>query len=444
MRAVRQRRQSGPPSVRAAVLKFALGGLAATLVLVGVTALAFAGISREEAVKDAKRLTELVGRQIVEPRLTDGVLRQDPKAIARFDRVIRSGVRRGEFVRVKLWRPDGRIVYSDEPRLRGVRFRLDHEEREVLATGGVEAEVSDLSGPENRYERGGGDLLEVYLPVQTPSGRRAMFETYLRLSSVTASGRDLWASFIPALLGALVVLQLIQLPLARSLARRVEQAHRDRMGLLQRAVDASDLERRRIAADLHDGTVQELVAASYALTSARERLGPDGNGASTALERADETTRSAVRELRSLLVDIYPPRLREAGLASALRDLCPPLEERGLRTHVDVSTDLQLPHDVTALLYRTAQEAMRNAAEHAEAQNVRVQVRASEGTARLSVADDGVGFDHERALAAAAEGHFGLRLLRDQVRDAGGTFELDSAPGRGTRVGVEVPLASRT
>ena len=438
---MRQRRQSGPPSVRAAVLKFALGGLAATLVLVGVTALAFAGISREEAVKDAKRLTELVGRQIVEPRLTDGVLRQDPKAIARFDRVIRSGVRRGDFVRVKLWRPDGRIVYSDEPRLRGVRFRLDHEEREVLATGGVEAEVSDLSGPENRYERGGGDLLEVYLPVQTPSGRRAMFETYLRLSSVTASGRDLWASFIPALLGALVVLQLIQLPLARSLARRVEQAHRDRMELLQRAVDASALERRRIAADLHDGTVQDLVAASYALTSARERLGPDGNGASTALERADETTRDAVRELRSLLVDIYPPRLREAGLASALRDLCPPLEERGLRTHVDVSTDLQLPNDVTALLYRTAQEAMRNAAEHAEAQNVRVQVRASEGTARLSVADDGVGFDHERALAAAAEGHFGLRLLRDQVRDAGGTFELDSAPGRGTRVGVEVPLA---
>ena len=355
--------------------------------------------------------------------------------------MIRSGVRRGDFVRVKLWRPDGRIVYSDEPRLRGVRFRLDHEEREVLATGGVEAEVSDLSGPENRYERGGGDLLEVYLPVQTPSGRRAMFETYLRLSSVTASGRDLWASFIPALLGALVVLQLIQLPLARSLARRVEQAHRDRMELLQRAVDASDLERRRIAADLHDGTVQDLVAASYALTSARERLGPDGNGASTALERADETTRSAVRELRGLLVDIYPPRLREAGLASALRDLCPPLEERGPRTHVDVPTDLQLPDDVTALLYRTAQEAMRNAAEHAEAQNVRVQVRASEGTARLSVADDGVGFDHERALAAAAEGHFGLRLLRDQVRDAGGTFELDSAPGRGTRVGVEVPLA---
>jgi signal transduction histidine kinase len=417
--------------VRAAVLKFALGGLVATLVLAGVTVLALARISREEAVKDAKRLTELVGRQIVEPRLTDGVLRQDPRAIAEFDRVIRSRVRRGDFVRVKLWVPSGQIVYSDEPRLRGVRFRLDEEEREVLETGGVEAEVSDLKGPENRFERGGRDLLEVYMPVRTPSGRKAMFETYLRLSSVAASGRDLWASFIPALLGSLLVLQLIQLPLAWSLARRVAQAHRDREALLQRALDASDLERRRIAADLHDGTVQDLVAASYALTSARERLGPEGNGASTALERADHTTREAVRQLRSLLVEIYPPRLREAGLASALRDL---------DAEVHVADDLDLPDDVTALLFRTAQEAVRNAAEHAQADHVRVEVTSDEESARLTVADDGVGFDHERALEAAREGHFGLRLLRDQVADAGGTFTIESAPGEGTRVRVEVPL----
>jgi signal transduction histidine kinase len=312
-----------------------------------------------------------------------------------------------------------------------VRFRLDEEERDVLRTGGVEAEVSDLSGPENRYERGHGDLLEVYLPVETPSGQRAMFETYLRLSSVAASGRDLWASFIPALLGSLLVLQLIQLPLAFSLARRLEQSHRDREGLLQRSLEASDLERRRIAADLHDGTVQDLVAASYALTSARERLGPEGNGASTALERADETTRGAVRQLRSLLVEIYPPRLKEAGLASALRDL---------DADVEVPGDLSLPEDVTALLFRTAQEAVRNAREHAEAENVRVHLNVGDGAARLVVADDGVGFDSQRALAAQREGHFGLRLLRDQVHDAGGTFSIDSAPGQGTRITVEVPL----
>ncbi len=227
------------------------------------------------------------------------------------------------------------------------------------------------------------------------------------------------------------MLQLIQLPLAWSLARRVAQAHRDREALLRRALDASDLERRRIAADLHDGTVQDLVAASYALTSARERLEPGGNGASAALERADETTRGAVRQLRSLLVEIYPARLKEAGLASALRDL---------DAQVDVPDDLSLPDDVTALFFRTAQEAVRNAAEHAAADNVRVRVSTGDGGARLTVEDDGVGFDHERALAAAREGHFGLRLLRDQVHDAGGSFDIDSAPGRGTRVTVEVPL----
>src|SRR3954452_15831946 len=135
MRRAKRRRNSGPPSVRAAVLKFALGGLVATLVLGGVTALALARISGEEAVKDAKRLTELVGRQIVEPRLTDGVLRRDPRAIAAFDRVIRSRVRRVHFVLVKLWILGGQIVYSDEPRLQCVRFRLDDEEREVLETG---------------------------------------------------------------------------------------------------------------------------------------------------------------------------------------------------------------------------------------------------------------------------------------------------------------------
>jgi two-component system NarL family sensor kinase len=429
---VKRRRSSEPPSVRAAVLKFALGGLVATLVLAGVTVLALARISRHEAVKDAKRLTELVGRQIVEPRLTDGVLREDPRSIAEFDRLVRRRVRRGDFVRVKVWRPDGRIVYSDEPRLRGVRFKLDEEERDVLETGGVEAEVSDLSGPENRYERADRDLLEVYMPVRTPSGQKAMFETYLRLSSVAASGRDLWASFIPALLGSLLVLQLIQLPLAWSLARRLERSHREREALLMRSLNASDLERRRIAADLHDGTVQDLVAASYALSSARERLGPAGNGASAALERADETTREAVRELRGLLVEIYPPRLKEAGLPSALRDL---------DAEVEIADDLVLPDEVTALFFRTAQEAVRNASEHAQAEHVRVSVGVDGDHALLNVSDDGKGFDHERALAAGREGHFGLRLLRDQVHDAGGSFGIDSAPGQGTRVSVEVPLS---
>src|SRR3954468_22465475 len=290
------------PSVRAAVMKFALGGLLATVVLAVVSALALARISRDEAVKDARRLTELVGRQVVEPRLTDGVLDGDPRAQGRFDRAIRRRVLTGDFVRVKVWTPGGRVAYSDAGKLEGSRYRLGKDEQTVLRTGTVESEVSDLARPENRFERRFGELLEVYMPVRTRSGRPALFETYLRLSSVTASGRDLWGSFVPAVLGALVVLQLVQLPLALSLARRVERSHREREALLKRALDASDLERERIAADLHDGTVQDLIAASYAVASAREGLGDGDEARADALRRAEQTCRNAVQQLRTLLV----------------------------------------------------------------------------------------------------------------------------------------------
>jgi signal transduction histidine kinase len=237
----------------------------------------------------------------------------------------------------------------------------------------------------------------------------------------------------------LVVLLLIQLPLARSLARRVERANRDREALLQRAIDASDLERRRIAADLHDGTVQELIAASYAVASAREGLAGDDKERAEALRRAEQTCRRAVRQLRSLLVDIYPPRLREAGLPSALRDLLSAAERNGVETSLDAPSELRLPDGATALLYRAAQEAVRNAAAHGHASRIDVAVSQRNGHAALVVADDGVGFSVEEALARPERGHFGLRLLSDQARDAGGTLQIDSSPGRGTRVRLEVP-----
>ena len=276
------------------------------------------------------------------------------------------------------------------------------------------------------------------MPLQTPGGRPVLFETYLRFSDVAASGRDLWWRFVPALIGALLVLELVQLPLARSLARSVARAHREREAALERAVEASELERQRIAADLHDGTVQELVAASYGLAAARERTEP-GSATATALARAEETTRAAVRELRTLLIEIYPPRLGDSGLADALEDLVRPLEQRGIAATVAAPADLELPDETAELLYRTAREALRNVAQHAAATSVRVEVARQDGTVSLAVTDDGRGFSPTEALDRPAQGHFGLRLLADRARDAGGTFEVDSAPGRGTRVCVQVP-----
>src|SRR4051794_2525303 len=402
-----------PPSVGAEVAKFALGGLAALVVLGVVGGLLLSRVTHDEAIRDARRLTEVAARSAVEPSMTEGVVRGDPRALRRFDRVVRSRVLDRDVVRVKVWTADGRIVYADRPQLIGSRYHLGEDERDILRTGGSDAELSDLSRPENRFERGSGKLLEVYLPVRSPSGEPLLFETYQRYSAVTASGRDLLADFAPALLGALVVFALIQLPLAWRLARRVRRGHEEREALLQRALDASELERRRIAADLHDGTVQELVGASYALAAARERLGPNGGEPARALESAETTARKAGGELRTLMVDIYPPRLREAGLPSVLRDLAAQVEEQGVEAVVQAPGDLALSDDVAAILYRTAQEAVRNVVEHAEASKVEIQLTGSDGRAMLVVEDDGRGFSAEEALARREEGHFGLRLLAD-------------------------------
>lgn len=90
-------------------------------------------------------------------------------------------------------------------------------------------------------------------------------------------------------------------------------------------------------------------------------------------------------------------------------------------------------------VFRVAQEAVRNVAEHAAATAVDIRLESSDGTVELIVADDGVGFDVARLHGTPAEGHVGLLLLRDLVQTAGGTLEFDSAPGQGTRVRLEAP-----
>jgi two-component system, NarL family, sensor kinase len=148
-----------------------------------------------------------------------------------------------------------------------------------------------------------------------------------------------------------------------------------------------------------------------------------------------------VRALRALLVDIYPPSLHQAGLVPTLRDLAGTLSARGMVTTLEADEALTLAPDIEALLFRCAQEALRNAATHAGADQVTVRVSAEAGRASLEVADDGRGFDPAVLDDRPAEGHFGMRLVRDLVRDAGGRLSVDSAPGAGTRVRVEVPVA---
>jgi hypothetical protein len=328
---VRFRRRSGSgdraDSTSSAVAKFAVGGLAA-LAAVGVGSyFLMRHIGTTEAIDNAKDVTRIVGRQIVEPRVTDGLLRERPSSIRRLDHVVQNNVLRRKIVRVKIWTGGGRIVYSDKHRLIGSRYKLGADDLAVLRGGGVDAGLSDLSRPENRFERSRGEVMEVYLPIHTPSGKPLLFETYQRFSSIASSGSSIWRAFAPALVGALLILALLQVPLAASMARRLRRGHAEREALLQRALDASDRERRRIAGDLHDGVVQDLAGTAFSLAAAAKRSnGKDNGGTREVLERrpADAPERAAASQ---------PPRRDLSAQPAAGRarvgDQGPPDTRRG-------------------------------------------------------------------------------------------------------------------
>ncbi len=169
-----------------AVAQFVVAGLVAVIVFGAVAIVLLRELGRREAVSDARELAVVVGQGIVEPALA-GVPSGSGAATTRLDRIVQERVLSDRVVRVKIWSRDGRIVYSDEPRLIGARYRLGADEREALEDGKTYAELSDLDRPENRFERGQGDLYEVYTRVRAPGGTPLLFETYQRSSSLVVS-----------------------------------------------------------------------------------------------------------------------------------------------------------------------------------------------------------------------------------------------------------------
>jgi two-component system NarL family sensor kinase len=417
--------------VREALVRYVVSALVAVVVISVLGVLLARQLGQDEAIRDAKDQTRASATWAIEPRLTDGALRGDPQAMRRLDRAVRTRILSSSVVRVKLWDLSGRVIYSDEARLIGTRYPIPPDERDEFGSSNIEAEVSDLWKPENRFERRFGKLLEVYVALTTPSGRHVRYEEYYRSSFISARARRIFHEFGFIGIGALILLALIQLPLAWQLSHRVQRAQRERVELLQRAVEASDRERRRIAADLHDGVVQNLAGVSYSLAAAASAAPPD---LQPALEEAAGQTRQGIRELRSLLVEIYPPELQRQGLEHALQDLLAPCAQRGLDTSLDVDGAGELPPEVQALFFRATQEALRNVLKHAGAMRVDVLVKRENGRATLTIEDDGSGFDP----AVAPEGHFGLRLLRDLARESGGDLRVDSTPAGGTTIRIEV------
>lgn len=420
------------------VTQFAVAGVAVLAVLALAAVLVLRSLAETEALRDARQFATLAGQGVVEPAIGQGLVTGAPAAIDAVDRVVNERVLGERLVRVKLWDATGRIVYSDEPRLIGSRYLLDGSMRAVFRTGATRAERSDLDDPANRFEQGLGPLYEVAVPVRAPDGTPLVFETYQRRSAVAATGRRIWLPFATLVLGGLLLLWLVQVPLAVRLDRRLRRSQDERAALLQRAVDASADERRRIAADLHDGPVQDLAGISYTLSAAAESDVPPATR--TTLREAAVGTRAAMRRLRTLLVELHPPNLRASGLGPALEDLLARLRAQGLETSLAVAPAVDLEEDDEQLLYRGAVEALRNVERHAHATRVDVTLDAGdEGPVRLEVVDDGVGFTAATREQSREDGHMGLALLAELAAQAGGSLDVRSAPGAGTTFALEVP-----
>jgi signal transduction histidine kinase len=282
-------------------------------------------------------------------------------------------------------------------------------------------------------------MLTASVGVTDPAGTPRLVDLTQRYDDVEDNAWTVWRLIAPASLGALLLLELVQVPLAWGLARRVRRHQEAEAELLQAALDASDAERRRIAGEVHDDVVPGLAAMAYDLDASR--LGPpDPERTTDLLSRTADGLRTSLRQLRALLADLSPARLPEAGLNAGLTGLAARAEARGIRVDVTAPDLSDVPRPAAEVLFRCAQEALRNVIAHSRAESVEVVVTRDASGVQLVVDDDGLGFDGDRLDRSAETGHLGLRALGDLVADAGGSLTATSAPGQGTRLMASVPL----
>jgi two-component system, NarL family, sensor kinase len=424
-----------------AMAQFAVAGLLALIVLALLGWSALRAATEHETVLQAAELTTLEAQLVIEPLLTDGVLSGDPAALATLDRAVHDRVLSPRVVRVKLWTAAGRVVYSDDSRLIGRVFPLDAEDRAALRTGRIAADVSDLTAAENEFERlPGGDqrLIQVYARVHARDSQPLLFEMYLPSQRIEATARRLSRSVMPAFLPALLALEILQLPLAWRLVRRIKAAQREREALYTYTLEARDQERRRIARDLHDGVVQSLAGVSFSLSAVGERLDAGQvEGCATQVRSAAKATRGNLSELRTLIGDIYPPTLNEVGLPAALEELLDEVAAQGVAVRLDGPRSLELHPEIAGALYRGGREALRNVVAHSGAGSVVVRLERTRSLVRLVVRDDGIGLPADKA--ADADQHFGLRLLSEMAHQAGGRLDLTNHPDGGAMFLLELP-----
>jgi signal transduction histidine kinase len=225
------------------------------------------------------------------------------------------------------------------------------------------------------------------------------------------------------------------------LARELEREGRRLQALSQRLVDAQEMERRRIAHELHDEIGQALTAVKLSIQTAQSL---SSDCCEDALTSGIEAVEGALQQVRDLSLDLRPSLLDDLGLIPALRWF---LDRQAQQASFGVQFDGQpLPHRLAPELeiacFRMVQEALTNAARHAQAETIEVSVAVEDDTLKMTIKDDGVGFDVTEAFELAARGgSMGLLGMRERAAVAGGNLAIESASGEGTMIEARLPLS---
>jgi PAS domain S-box-containing protein len=212
----------------------------------------------------------------------------------------------------------------------------------------------------------------------------------------------------------------------------------ERRRLVARVVRASEEERARIAADIHDDTVQAMTAVGLRLGLLRRRLGETTH--LEALDELEESVRGSISRLRSLIFELRPPELDREGIASAVRTRLEQLRnEHGLDFELEAELHREPEPETRTIAYRIVQEALTNTRKHAGASRVQI-VFDTRGVGLFgSVRDDGTGFSMEQLADRRRLGHLGVVAMLERAEVAGGWLRIESAPGAGTHVEFWIP-----
>ena len=341
---------------------------------------------------------------------------------------------------------DGTILYSDEPRLIGERFELGDDERAIFTSNEQGAEVSDLSEAGEPVRAADAKLLEVYLPIETPSGTAAAVRGVLPATAASTRRRApaLGRSSRPSPSARWSLLELVQIPLAWSMARRLRRVNENASGCS--GTPSTPRMPNDAGSPATCTTASSRTSPACRSRSPRRRRSEPSAAAGARCARRPSAT--SIKSLRSLLVEIYPPNLQEEG-CSRPSATCSSGSRRGASRpalEVDLGEAVVDP-ETAGLIYRAAQESSAQRRQPLRRHAVRVDLRVVAIEPRSSVScvstTTAVASRPRRSTNEPPTGTSVSVALAGLVADLGGALTVRSAPGEGTRVEVSIPIDAR-